>query len=197
MPPQNECAAPRAFNFRNGTRNWNHADDSEAKPFLFSDDKRCKLVGKRWLSMFCDNLLRLTNYVAQHTRRVKTWTTLHIYDPWLWRKCETSYLSLHYYDPCFTYSPYVGNPHASGAATYRNALPAAHIWIALEFLIIHCAVITDRRVFWSDWRMTNNLVGHRRISSSVGSLCMSYYRIQPLKEYSIWYRHFTFWNSLT
>jgi hypothetical protein len=42
----------------------------------------------------------------------------------------------------FTYSPYVGNPQASGAA-----LPAAHIWIALEFLIVHSAVITDRRVF--------------------------------------------------
>ena len=31
--------------------------------------------------------------------------------------------------------------------------------------------------------MTNNLVGHKRVSSSVGSLCISYYRIQPLKEY--------------
>jgi len=45
--------------------------------------------------------------------------------------------------------------------------------------------------------MTNNVVGHKRISSSVGSLCISNYRIQPLKDYSIWYRHFVFWNSLT
>jgi len=45
--------------------------------------------------------------------------------------------------------------------------------------------------------MTNNLVGHKRISSSVGFLCISYYRIQPFQEYSILYRHFTFWNSLT
>lgn len=33
----------------------------------------------------------------------------------------------------FTYSPYVGNSHASGAATYGNAQPAAPVWIALEF----------------------------------------------------------------
>ena len=46
VPPQNGCAAPGAFNIciRNSTRLWNHVNGSDAKPFLFSDVKRRKLV---------------------------------------------------------------------------------------------------------------------------------------------------------